>query len=361
MALARVLLVHHDNVPVPGYRLQTYRYLRSFLRRRGYELCVHVDDRFLGGSHAVPRRTGCGLARLVAIVRRFRPCVCILVVNHSHPYFFPFVFFLGLQGVLRITWTHGANLQRPSRRSALVHHAEHELCDGIVLYSEQLRGHLLRRHRHKAFVANNTLNLSSYAMPALDRRATLARHGITTRLNIIFVGRIQPRKRLEDLVSAFVMLNEAECGLIVVGPDDEGILESVAQGIPRVYALGSLYGNDVLDLLRSADVYCIPGAIGLSIVDAMYCGLPVVTEDVLHGPEIMYLRDGENGFMVPRGDIRALASRLSLLLADDGLRVRMSARARHEIATRGHIDELCKGVLDCVQFVMHRTGHVRTG
>ena len=34
----------------------------------------------------------------------------------------------------------------------------------------------------------------------------------------------------------------------------------------------------------ACDVYCIPGAIGLSIVDAQFCGLPVVTEDVDHGP-----------------------------------------------------------------------------
>ena len=167
----------------------------------------------------------------------------------------------------------------------------------------------------------------------------------------MFVGRVQARKRIHDLLRAFGALGLNDCGLIIVGPDEEGILRDAVRTQPRVFPLGPLYGDKVLDLMRCADVCCIPGAIGLSIVDAMYCGLPVVTEQVTHGPEIMYLHEGENGFMVPVGDIEALADRLHLLLTDGDLRQRFSERARHEIATRGHIDELCKGVRDCLDYV----------
>ena len=96
-------------------------------------------------------------------------------------------------------------------------------------------------------------------------------------------------------------------------------------------------------------MYCLPGSIGLSIVDAFYCGLPVVTENVLHGPEIMYLKEGINGFMIPKGDIVQLATKLKLLLTDEALRERFSHAARNEIMTNGHIDRMCEGFKNALQ------------
>jgi glycosyltransferase involved in cell wall biosynthesis len=214
-----------------------------------------------------------------------------------------------------------------------------------------MREYLLPRWQAKSFVANNTLNLTEYSVLGIDRRRVLARHGIWTDKNIIFVGRIQARKRLHDLLAAFDSLSREDCGLIIIGQDEDGLLRSSTKRHPRIFSLGPLYGSEVQDLLNSADVFCIPGAIGLSIVDAMFCGLPVVTEQVPHGPEIMYLRDAENGFLVPKGDISALADRLVLLLTDNELRYRFSQRARQEINTRGHINELCRGVLECLNYV----------
>jgi glycosyltransferase involved in cell wall biosynthesis len=217
-----------------------------------------------------------------------------------------------------------------------------------------MRRYLLERHDRKAFVAVNTLNLTEYSPRNRDRGVILAEYGIRTPRNVIFAGRTQARKRLQDLLDAFGRLALEDCGLIIVGPDDEGLLKDAGKAHPRIFPLGPLYGAEVLDLLASADAYCIPGAIGLSIVDAMFCGLPVVTEDVAHGPEIMYLHDGENGFVVPIGDIAALADRLFQLLTNDELRGRFAERARREVVTRGHIDELCKGVLQCLEYVTAR-------
>jgi hypothetical protein len=59
----------------------------------------------------------------------------------------------------------------------------------------------------------------------------------------------------------------------------------------------------------------------------------------------MYFQEGETGFMVEKGDCRALADRLKQLLENDQLRHQFSRRAREEINTNGHIDNLCKGVL----------------
>jgi glycosyltransferase involved in cell wall biosynthesis len=348
-----VLLVNHDKMALPQYRVQNYTYLHSYLGRHGYDLYVCAN-----GARVSPADppgfltfTRLGLASLVRRLDALKPRVCIFIVSLRRPYYFPLLLYLRFRGVKAITWTHGTDLQRSSRLSALVHHAEHELCDGIVLYADHLRKFLAGRHNNKAFVANNTLDLTQYEPGELNRARVLGKYGIHTVRNVIFVGRVQTRKRIHDLLAAFCRLTLEDCGLIIVGPDEDGILKHASNKNARVFSLGPLYGREVLDLLSCADVCCIPGAIGLSIVDAMYCGLPVVTERVAHGPEIMYFHEGENGYMVQEGDVEALAERLGALLGDESLRRRFSQRAREEIATRGHIDNLCMGVLRCLDHV----------
>jgi glycosyltransferase involved in cell wall biosynthesis len=109
-------------------------------------------------------------------------------------------------------------------------------------------------------------------------------------------------------------------------------------------------------LLSAADVCCLPGAVGLSIVDAFHCGLPFVTEDGDESPEIMYLRQGANGFVVPRGNIPEMAQKLLLLLDNDALRRRFSEDARREILENGHIDKLCAGFRDALCYATGQTG-----
>ena len=62
----------------------------------------------------------------------------------------------------------------------------------------------------------------------------------------------------------------------------------------------------------------------------------------------MYLKDGINGLIVPKGDTQALADKLRLLLTDDDLRSRFSDAAKEENKTNAHIDRLCEGFVECL-------------
>jgi glycosyltransferase involved in cell wall biosynthesis len=203
--------------------------------------------------------------------------------------------------------------------------------------------------QNKIFIANNTLNLSSYPIRRYDKNILKKKLGIKTEKTIICMGRFQKRKRIEDLIAAFDMLDMPNVGLILAGPDDEGLLSGVKG--ESIYKPGPVYGTEGLEYLLASDVYCLPGAIGLSIVDALFCGLPVITERVNHGPEIMYLKDGVNGFMVDKGDTRQLSARLRLLLTDDYLREQFSQAALQEILTDGHIDRMCEGFVAALRHV----------
>jgi len=105
---------------------------------------------------------------------------------------------------------------------------------------------------------------------------------------------MQMRKRLDHLAEAFVYINRADIGLILVGPDPDGGLDKIEGD--NIFKLGPIFGDKKYDLLSSADIFCLPGAVGLSIVDAFYCGLPFVTEEGDESGEIMYLGSAEKAF-----------------------------------------------------------------
>lgn len=73
---------------------------------------------------------------------------------------------------------------------------------------------------------------------------------------------------------------------------------------------------------------------GLAALEAMACGVPVVSSDIGGLPELNV--DGETGFLCPLADVDCLTDATRHLLADDALHARMSAAARRRAAA--HFD-----------------------
>ena len=82
------------------------------------------------------------------------------------------------------------------------------------------------------------------------------------------------------------------------------------------------------DLLVSAS---LAESFGLTVVEAMACGTPVVGFDVGGIPDMV--RPGETGLLAPAGDTDALAAGIRRMLTDDELRRRLGARCR-EVAVK---------------------------
>ena len=68
---------------------------------------------------------------------------------------------------------------------------------------------------------------------------------------------------------------------------------------------------------------------GLVIVEAMACGLPVVSFDCENGPRSI-ITDGEDGFLVPPFDIEMFANSLMRLMKDDKLRTSMGVKGKQK-------------------------------
>ncbi|HJY74996.1 MAG TPA: glycosyltransferase family 4 protein, partial [Burkholderiales bacterium] len=106
--------------------------------------------------------------------------------------------------------------------------------------------------------------------------------------------------------------------------------EAERRGIaPRLAFLGALEGSAKAAAFVTSEFLVLPSwteAFPLVIPEAMAAGLPVVSTAVGAIPD--FVKDGEDGFLVPAHDPQALAERITRLLDDDSLRGRMSERVR---------------------------------
>jgi len=97
----------------------------------------------------------------------------------------------------------------------------------------------------------------------------------------------------------------------------------------------------VAPLLAGADVFLLPSAsesFGLSALEALATGVPVVGSDVAGIPEVV--RDGETGFLRPVGDIDAMAAAAVQVLRDRDLWQQMSTRAAADARERFSLDAI---------------------
>ncbi|GAA2498729.1 hypothetical protein GCM10010406_39090 [Streptomyces thermolineatus] len=176
---------------------------------------------------------------------------------------------------------------------------------------------------------------------------------------VVAAGRLAPVKRYDMLVRAFgkVVRERPDWKLRIYGGGEQK--ERLRSLIDRsglynhVYLMGPAAPLEAEWVKGSiAAVTSSLESFGMTIVEAMRCGLPVVSTACPHGPREI-IRDGVDGRLVPPGDADAMASALLELINDDVLRRRMgraalSSSARFdpgEIAARYEdlFDDLVRG------------------
>jgi starch synthase (maltosyl-transferring) len=152
---------------------------------------------------------------------------------------------------------------------------------------------------------------------------------------LIWVGRMDPVKRIGDLLQAMTLLpDDTRTHLLLVGdgPERPRVESHVAAaGLrERVHLAG--FRRDVPALLAAADLFVLPSlteGMPNALLEAMACGLPVVTCDVPGCRDLInHLADG---LLVAPAQPQALARALAHLLSDSALAARLGARARAKI------------------------------
>lgn len=138
----------------------------------------------------------------------------------------------------------------------------------------------------------------------------------------IHVSNFRPVKNIPDIIRAFGLVGRsvpARLALVGDGPERpraEQLCRELGLG-DRVIFVGMQ--SNVVDYLSAADVYVMASeteSFGLSILEAMACGLPVAAYRVGGVPEVA--ADGETAVLVEKGDVVGLSEALNAFFTDEG-------------------------------------------
>ena len=187
----------------------------------------------------------------------------------------------------------------------------------------------------RIFVASNAaVPRPAYPMPSRPE-------GFKERPNILFVGRLQARKRVDILLRACASLaKEIQPRLVIVGDGPErAALDALAKEIyPSAELPGAKHGTELAPYFSSADLFVLPGTGGLAVQEAMSYGLPVImgqgdgTNDDLVRPH--------NGWRIPSDNLEALTATLSQALSDAGRLRAMGAESYRIVSEEINLEKM---------------------
>ncbi len=209
-----------------------------------------------------------------------------------------------------------------------VAHADHRF-----VVSKYWQRTLKKQYGFDSIITYNGLDIDDFQIPKRRSRTP----------TVLFVGGLEPRKGLEYLLHAmeFVLDEVPGARLIAVaktgfrGTDEWSWFETLADRLgikDHMVFRESVSQKTLLGLYSEADIVVLPSKTegwGLSLMEAMACGKPVVASKAGGIPELV--RDGVDGILVRPGDVRCLADALVKLLSDQKLRVTMGKAGKERV------------------------------
>lgn len=202
-------------------------------------------------------------------------------------------------------WNDGIDARRPEVRAA--EQVEHERATRIVAASSFTRQSLIGHGVEPAKIRVNPYGVDC------ERFAVQPRSG-SRPLRFVFVGLVNARKGVPLLVEAWRNLRAAGAELWLVGhasPATRALLPE----LPGLKVIGAVPHEEVGPLVQQCDVMVFPSyfeGFGLVLLEAMACGLPVITTTATAGPDIV--TEGQNGWIIEPGNLAALEEKMTYCL-----------------------------------------------
>jgi glycosyltransferase involved in cell wall biosynthesis len=210
--------------------------------------------------------------------------------------------------------------------------------DALIAYSslgaEQYRS--LSLPQQPVFVAANAVTRGPIGEP--PERAAHSHP-----LNVLFVGRLQHRKRIDNLLRACAQLPgglQPNLRIIGDGPARKDFQELARSVYPFAEFLGEIHRPELDEFFLGADLFVLPGTGGLAVQEAMSHGLPVIvakgdgTQEDLVKPT--------NGWLIPGGDVQALIDALADALSDPERLTKMGANSFKIVRDEVNVDQMVK-------------------
>jgi phosphatidylinositol alpha-mannosyltransferase len=173
--------------------------------------------------------------------------------------------------------------------------------------------------------------------------------------NILFVGRLEPRKGFRYLMKAYARVKTAlpQSRLLVVGPysvADRLPFERELRrlGLSGIHFIGYVPDEELARYYQCSQILCAPStgfeSFGMVLLEAMAAGTPIIASDI--DGYCSVVKHQREGLLVPPKDVIALGDALIYLLQQPELRREMGQRGQ-ATAARYTWDQIADQVLDC--------------
>ncbi|MDT5361279.1 MAG: D-inositol-3-phosphate glycosyltransferase [Mycobacterium sp.] len=161
---------------------------------------------------------------------------------------------------------------------------------------------------------------------------------------VLAATRLDPSKRIEDLLAAVRRLGDPRVRLVVAGttsayPDYERSVRAQAEALPAGHVHFCGRRDDMAALFLASDVVMHAGMVEgmpLGLLEAQSCGKPVVAYRVAGVPEAVL--HASTGLLASPGDSDGLCDALGMLVRDPALRSQMGASARAHVLSHHRIE-----------------------
>lgn len=166
---------------------------------------------------------------------------------------------------------------------------------------------------------------------------------------LLFMGKLISKKNPKDLLGAYKKLVPKNPGLKLVFVGDGSLreeLERLSAGFGGVKFVGFKNQTEVSQFYSLADILVLPSGLGetwgLVVNEAMCFGLPVIVSDVI-GSGSDLVKQGENGFIFPAGDVDKLIHAITFFLTNPNKRRVFGVRSL-EIVKKYSLNECVAGI-----------------
>lgn len=349
--MKRVLLVSNK---VFHYRIPIYNYFHEKFLENGIEFSLLANEvqkespeKLAFEHHIVPF----SFIEYQKIIKEWQPDVIITFLHLKNLILWPLLHYCKIKKIPIIKWGHGVNLvDQNNKFKKMLFGYIHNLVDAIIIYSEEEKRHFSPKSLKKCFIAYNTINFSAIPKVNTTIKEIKDKYDIPFEKVVLFVGRITKHKKVDILLDFFKDKKNQSEGLVIVGPDMSEAQLEIVKDSPCIRYLGPIYDHiEVNEIFKMADIFCIPGANGLGVNQAMYWGLPILTIDSgQHSPEITYVKNGRNGLLV--SSEKELAEKLHFLLQNESKLKELSVNAANDIRQEANIDRMFNGFLEAVNY-----------
>ncbi len=254
----------------------------------------------------------------------------------------PICSFLKKRGKPYIVWDAGrrknARMNGPRRMAQGVLEYVWKNAAAIMAYSSLAKAYFtgIGIPEKKVFVCHNTLYVGDFdrqIRAITDAQVQQVREQYVPKGGklVLYVGAVEPRKRVEDLIDAFRLVRKTipDAALLVIGGGEQLEQLRAATENDDIFLPGPIV-EGVIGYFLAADLFALPSEGGLSLNQAMICGKPVIASSA-DGTELDLIRDGENGFLFAEGNVSALADKIVEVLSDDARCTQMGAASRSVI------------------------------